>query len=142
MRHIPDTNNLGLMKWSRVSFQGLPMSILVRSLMNLSSNVVSENQLLFSCHYTSFTLCTNWFCVGEEVFCYESKQLSSKSSRFWVMRGEFQRVPVSTVQRGSRLATQVASGLVNSQLSSTSPISPNGCSASAMPSQRPTAHED
>jgi len=114
MRHIPDTINLGLMKWSRVSFQGLPMSILVCSLLNLSSNVVSENQLLFSCHYTSFTLCTNWFCVGEEVFCYESKQLSFKSSRFCVMRGEFQRVPVSTVQRGSRRKLHRAWSTTNS----------------------------
>ena len=71
MRHTPDTNNLGLMKWSRVSFQGLLIYILFCSLQNLSSNIVSEteNQLLFSCHYMLFTLCTNWFCVGEQVFC-------------------------------------------------------------------------
>ena len=42
-------------------------------------------------------------------------QLSFKSSSLCVMRGEFQHVPVSTVQCG--LQCKVASGLVNSQLS-------------------------
>ena len=71
IRHIPDSNNLELIKWSRVSFQSLPINILFLSLKNLSSNIGSENLLLllFTCHYVLFMLCTNWLCVSEQVFC-------------------------------------------------------------------------
>ena len=26
--------------------------------------------MLFTCHYTLFMLCTNWLCIGKQVFCY------------------------------------------------------------------------